>query len=121
MCSVPQPSMDVGIAGGTTPYIGNNLTLECLVQLDSGVSYSEVVVEIMWYKAGLRSTIASQETIVPPDMMHSTISFTYLLESHSGMYKCEATLTPRDVRTNSIPTVSSTFYDLTVIGKQFTH
>ena len=113
--------MDVGIAGGTTPYIGNNLTLECLVQLDSGVSYSEVVVEIMWYKAGLRSTIASQEIIVPPDMMHSTISFTYLLESHSGMYKCEATLTPRDVRTNSIPIVSSTFYDLTVIGKQFTH
>ena len=105
----------IGVVGGAVPYVGNSVVLECLVELDPAVSYSEVDVEVRWSKAGRSSTIPSQETIVPPDMMQSTISFSYLLESHSGMYKCEATLTPRDVRINSSPLITPMIYNFTAI------
>ena len=106
----------VRTVGDTVPYVGNNITVECLVELDAAVSYSEVDVEVRWLKVGSSSTIPSQEEIVPPDMMRSTISFTYLLESDSGRYKCEATLTPSDVRVNSPPLVTPQTYNLTAIG-----
>ena len=108
--------MLVRIARSTIPYVGNNVTLECLVQLDEAVSNSEVEMEVRWVKVGRRTAIPSLEAVIPPDRMRSTISFTNLLETDSGSYECGTTLTPRDTRVNSSPLNTPKIYNLTAIG-----
>ena len=108
--------MSVRIARNTIPYVGNNVTLECLVQLDSAVSNSEVEMEVRWVKVGRRTAIPSLEAEIPPDRMRSTIFLTNLLERDSGSYQCETTLTPLDARVNSSPLNTPKVYNLTAIG-----
>ena len=103
----------------TIPYLGNNVTLECLVQLNPAVSISEVEMVARWIKDGRRTPIPSQEAVIPPDSMRSIITFTNLLESDSGAYTCETILTPRDPRVNSSPLNTPKTITLTTIGNPF--
>ena len=108
--------MLVRMAGNTIPYVGNSVTLECLVQLDTAVSYTDVEMEVRWVKVGRRRALPSVEAVIPPDRMRSTVTFDHLLETDSGPYECRTTLTPRDARVNSAPLNTPAIYNLTAIG-----
>ena len=114
--SVPEPSVLVSVTEGTVAYVGNNLTLECSIRLSPAISYSEVEVEVRWLKDGRVYGGQIGEAEISHGSTQSEISFTYLLESDSGWYDCEAILSPRDVRVNSPQLVTSTIYNLTAIG-----
>lgn len=114
---VPPPSMIVRLVGDAIPHIGNNVSVECLVELDEAVSYSEVELEMRWLTDGRRSNIASAAVLTSPDTMRSSISFIFLSESDSGDYTCEAILTPRDLRVNSPSLTTPYIFNLTAIGK----
>ena len=98
------------------PYIGNNVSVKCSVELNPAVTYSEVDVDVRWLKDGRRYTGQSEVAMIVNGVTHSSISFAYLLESDSGWYECTAILTPHDVRVNSPQLVLPTLYNLTAIG-----
>ena len=106
------------IADRTVTYVGNNITLECIIKLNNAISNSDVEVNVVWLKEGRAYSGQSDRVIishaVSGNTTHSTITFNYLMSSDEGRYQCKATLVP--LLGNSRPKVESRFYDLTPIG-----
>ena len=109
--SVPEPLISVGIAANRQAYVGNDVTMECIIRLDPAIQPTEVSVDVRWLKNGERY---NEQSVTSHDMMSSTIFFDYLLESHGGEYTCEATLT----HVNSSPRITSKDFNLPAIGNQ---
>lgn len=120
--SVPQPSMSITIvADRPVTYVGNNVSLECIIKLNNAISNSDVDVNAVWLKDG-RSYSGQPERVVishtaSGNTTHTTITFNYLMSSDEARYQCQATLVP--LLGNSHPKVESRFYDLTTIGNNF--
>lgn len=116
---VPQPSMSINvIADRPVTYVGNNITLECIIKLNNAISNSDVEVNVMWLKEGRGYSGQSERVVISHDVSgnttHTTITFNYLMSSDKGRYQCKATLVP--LLGNSHPKVESRFHDLTTIG-----
>lgn len=106
------------IADRPVTYVGNNITLECIIKLNNAISNSDVEVNAVWLKEGRAYNGQSDRVvishIVSGNTTHTTITFNYLMSSDEGRYQCKATLVP--LLGNSSPKVESRFYDLTPIG-----
>ena len=118
--AVPQPSISVGIIGSKSPYIGNSIALECTVTLSSNISFNQVEVDVQWLKNGHGYNEQITEPVTFYATTRSAISFSYLLDSHTGRYTCQATITPNQTRINSLALTSTRVYNLLAIGKALT-
>lgn len=110
--------MSVNVSADRLTYVGNNITLECVIKLNNAISNSDVQVNAVWLREG--RTYGGQPRRVVISHAHSgnttrtSITFNYLMSSDGGMYQCGATLVP--LRGNSSPRVESRYYSLTPIG-----
>ena len=102
------------------PYVGNDITLVCEIQLPGVVSASDIGVSVRWLRGGSefsgvpgRVTVATLTT--PDSTVQSTVSFSPLLSSDGGRYECEATLTPQH-GTSYTSGMTSGDFQLTVTG-----
>lgn len=82
------------------PYVGNNITVVCGVQLFGVVDGSDVDVAVTWSKDGSEVTgvpgrVITTGAISSGGFVQNILSFTPLLSSDSGMYGCDATVTSR--------------------------
>ena len=50
--AVPPPSLTLEISDNKVPYVGNDITLVCEIQLPGVVSASDVDVSVRWLKGG---------------------------------------------------------------------
>ena len=112
--SVPEPLISVRIAANRQAYVGNDVTMECMVRLNPAIQPNEVSVDVRWLKDGQRY---NEQSVTSHDMTSSTIFFDYLLESHGGDYTCEVTLTPVPY-VNSSPRITSKDFNLPAIGNE---
>ena len=88
------------ISDNKVPYVGNDITLVCGIQLPGVVSASDVSVSVRWWKGNSEFRgVSGRVTVVTltssGSTVQSTASFSPLLSSDGGRYECEATLTPR--------------------------
>ena len=110
--------MDVGFATpGTVTYAGNNMTLNCGINLLEGVTDSDVTVSRSWTKDGAPfSGVSGRVTLTSTTRLTSTTYFTQLMFSplsssiDNGTYVCSVTLTPQQpqfvtgtTQTDSVP------------------
>ena len=81
-----------------TLYVGGNVTLECLIQLDSTVDSSVTVVVVWSTSDGVAITNTSHYTVSPLTgsfpTYNATLSISNLMMSDSGNYTCNATASP---------------------------
>ena len=81
-----------------TLYVGGNVTLECLIQLDSTVD-SSVTVAVVWSTSdGVAITNTSRYTVSPVTgffpTYNATLYISNLKTNDSGSYTCNATASP---------------------------
>lgn len=101
------------------PYVGNNITIVCGVQLTGMVDDGDVDVAVRWSKDGSEFTgITGRVTISGPfvsdGFVQSIMSFSPLLSSDSGKYECEANVSILQGTFSS--SIASQDMDLTVVG-----
>ena len=116
---VPPPSLTVTINNNEVPYVGNDITVVCGVQLTGVMDGGDVDVTVRWLKDGSEFTgVPGRVTITGPvgsgGFVQSIMSFTPLLTSDSGRYECEATVSA--LQGTSSPSTASQDMELTVIG-----
>ena len=109
----------MGINNNEVPYVGNDITVVCGVQLTGVVVGGDVGVAVTWSKDGTEFTgVPGRVTITGPvgagGFVQSIMSFTHLWSSDSGRYKCEATFT--GLQGTSSPSTASQDMQLTVVG-----
>ena len=83
--------MTLVIGESTTPYVGNNISLVCNIQLSGGLTTDDVSVSVKW----LRNDIIYRNSIPrgSGDTLQSMLHFSPLQPSDSGSYICEVTVT----------------------------
>ena len=117
--TVPQPSISVVNVGDETPYVGNDITLECTVQLHNVVNGRDVEVNLKWLKNGRvyngqQERVMISRAVSSSATIRSTATFGYLLLSDSSKYRCQVSLVP--LLGASSPLVASKLFQLAVIG-----
>ena len=87
---------------GAVTYAGNNVTLNCGINLLGGVTDSDVTVSSSWTKDGAAfSGVIGRVTLTSTTRLTSSAYFTQLMFSplsssmDNGTYVCSVTLTPR--------------------------
>ena len=108
----------MAINNNEVPYVGNDITVVCGVQL-TGVVVSDVDVAVRWLKDGSEFTgVPGRVTVIGPvgagGGVQSIMFFTHLLSSDSGRYECEATVTA--LQGTSSPSTASQDVELIVVG-----
>ena len=101
--TVPFPTVDVDSATpGAVTYAGNNVTLNCVINLLGGVTDSDVTVSSRWTKGGAPfSGVSGRVANTSATRITGTSYFTQLMFSplsssmDNGTYVCITTLTPR--------------------------
>ena len=116
---VPPPSLTVGIDNNEVPYVSNDITVVCGVQLTGVMDGGDVDVTVRWLKDGSGFTgVPGRVTITGPvgsgGFVQSIMPFSHLLTSDSGRYECEATVSA--LQGTSSPSAASQDMELTVIG-----
>ena len=112
--SVPKPSISLSVVGNKITYVGNNITLECTIQLNDVISDNDVEMNIIWLRNGSVFTEQTQRVTTTP--INISLSFMHLLESDRGRYKCNVTLIA--LKGNSPPQHNiSSDYQLNTTGK----
>ena len=92
--------MTVGIDASEVPYVSNNINLVCVVALSGVKADQQVDVELNWKKDGNELPDSDRITVTPIEILtlgvsvSSSIQFTLLELSDSGVYVCEAVITP---------------------------
>ena len=97
--TVPPPTVTVDFSTrGVVTYAGNNVTLNCAINLEGGVTDSDVTVSSMWTKNGAAFTgVSGRVTISNQLRVTSTVFLRQLVFSpliDNGTYACVVTLTP---------------------------
>ena len=100
--TVPAPDVTVAFSTpGAVTYAGNNVTLNCAINLEGGVIDSDVTVSSMWTKDGAAFTGVSGRVTVSNQLRFTGSSFLRQLvfsplssSVDNGTYVCVATLTP---------------------------
>ena len=106
---VQQPTVTVGIDAGEVAYISNNINLVCVVALSGVKADQQVEVELNWKKDGNELPDSDRITVTPTVILtlgvsvSSSIQFMLLELSDSGVYECEAVITPTS---GSIPVLN---------------
>ena len=75
----------------TTPYVGNNISLVCNIQLSGALTTNEVNVSVTWLRNDNIHRISTQSG--SGGTLQNMLLFHPLLSSDSGSYRCEVTLT----------------------------
>ena len=83
--------MTLVIGESTTPYVGNNISLVCNIQLLGGLTTNEINVSVRWLRNGI--VYRSSTPRGSGGILQSMLPFSPLLPSDSGNYSCEVTLT----------------------------
>ena len=91
------------VRGDEVTYIGNDVTVECVVILNGVRDGDDVDVSVSWMKGGTlftgvtdRVTINSPETQLSGAAVSSTVDFSPLQSPDAAMYTCEVVITPRE-------------------------
>lgn len=92
----------MGFSTSETTYAGNNVTLDCAITLNGGITDSYVTVSSMWTKGGVpfsgvngRVVISDQRALILGTLFRRQLMFSPLSSSmDSATYACVATLTP---------------------------
>ena len=100
--SVPSPDVTVDFTpAGAVPYAGNNVTLNCAISLEGGVTGSDVTVSSMWTKDGAaftgvsgRVTVSNQQRVTSSDFFRQLMFSPLSSSMDNGTYACVVTLTP---------------------------
>ena len=100
---MPTPCVTVDFfPPGAVTYAGNNVTLNCAISLEGGVTDSDVTVNSMWTKDGAAFTgVSGRVTISSQLQFTGTVFFRQLMFSplsssmDNGTYACMATVIPR--------------------------
>ena len=101
--TVPSPDVQVGFSTlGAVTYAGNNVTLICAIDLEGGVTDSDVTVSSMWTKDGTtftgvsgRVTISNQQRVTGTVFVRQLVFSPLSSSMDNGTYECVVTLTPR--------------------------
>ena len=107
-----------------TLYVGENVTLKCLIRLDSTVD-SSVTVTVVWSASdGVAITNTSRYTISPVTgsfpTYNATLHLSSLMMSDSSSYTCNGTASPDPPSSFIVPSkVQSELLSIT-IGKIYT-
>ena len=109
--TVPSPDVTVGFSTpGAVTYAGNNVTLNCAIDLEGGVTDSDVTVNSMWTKNGSaftgvsgRVTVSNQQRFTGSDFFRQLVFSPLSSSMDNGTYACVVTLTP--VRPQFVNTV----------------
>ena len=87
---------------GAVTYAGNNVTLNCAIDLEGGVTDSNVTVSSMWTKDGAaftgvsgRVTVSNQLRVTSSDFLRQLVFSPLSSSMDNGTYECVVTLTPR--------------------------
>ena len=99
---VPRPTVTVDFSTrGVITYAGNNVTLNCAIDLEGGVTDSDVTVSSMWTKDGVaftgvsgRVTISNQLRVTGSDFLRTVVFSPLSSSMDNGTYACVVTLTP---------------------------
>lgn len=99
---VPSPDVTVDFSTpGVVTYAGNDVTLVCAIDLEGGVTDSDVTVSSMWTKDVAAFTGVSGRVAVGNQMRQTSSVFTRRLvfsplssSMDNGTYACVVTLTP---------------------------
>ena len=99
---VPSPDVNVDFSTrGAVTYAGNNVTLNCAIDLEGGVTDSDVTVSSIWTKDDTAFTDVSGRVTIPNQIRLNSASFFRQLvfsplssSMDNGTYKCVVTLTP---------------------------
>ena len=99
--TVPSPTVVIETPGAVT-YAGNNVTLNCFINLVGRVTDSDVTASSRWTKDGAPFTgVSGRVTLTPATGVLSIAYRTQLMFSplsssmDNGTYMCIATLTPQ--------------------------
>ena len=84
--------MTLVIRESATPYVGNNISLVCNIQLSGALTTNEVSASIKWLKYGIQYRAVSTPS-GSGGTLQSILSFNHLVSTDSGIYSCEVTLT----------------------------
>ena len=91
-------------------YIGNDVTVECVVILSHVRDGDDVDVSVSWMKGSTPFTgVTDRVTINPPETqlsgaaVSSTVDFSPLQLSDAAVYTCEAVITPREGNVPALP------------------
>ena len=101
--TVPPPDVTVEFSPpGAIRYAGNNVTLNCAIDLMGGVTDSDVTVNSMWTKddaafTGVsgRVTVSNQQRVTGAVFTRQLVFSPLSSSMDNGTYACVATLTPR--------------------------
>ena len=101
--TVPPPDVTVEFSSpGVVTYAGNNVTLNCAISLEGGVTDSDVTVSSMWTKDGAaftgvsgRVTVSNQQRFTGRDFFRQLVFSPLSSSMDNGTYACVVTLTPR--------------------------
>ena len=83
--------MTLVIRESVTPYVGNDISLVCNIQLYGALTTNEVSVSVKWLKDDMQYRISAPSG--SGGTFKSILSFNHLVSSDSGNYSCEVTLT----------------------------
>ena len=112
--------ISVGINVGV-PFLGNSITLTCAVTLTGVKADIDVGVALNWRKNGGSLTDTSRITVTPVMstvfgvLVIGSVEFMSLEESDSGLYTCEAVITP--LEGDVPPLTASEDFSLTLISE----
>ena len=101
--AVPPPDVAVDVStSGVVTYAGNNVTLNCAIDLEGGVTDSNVTVSSMWTKDGAaftgvggRVTVSNQQKFTGRSFLRQLVFSPLSSSIDNGTYACVVTLTPR--------------------------
>ena len=101
--TVPSPRVTVGFSTrGPVTYAGNNVTLNCAIHLEGGVTDSDVTVSSMWTKDGAaftgvggRVAVSNQQRFTGHSFLRQLMFSPLSSSMDNGTYACVVTLTPR--------------------------
>ena len=100
--TVPPPDVTVEFStSGAVTYAGNNVTLNCAINLEGGVTDSDATVSSMWTKDGAaftgvsgRVTVLNQLRLTSSDFFRTLVFSPLSSSMDNGTYECVVTLTP---------------------------
>ena len=122
--TVPSPDVTVGFSTrGPVTYAGNNVTLNCAIDLEGGITDSDVIVSSRWTKDGAaftgvssRVTVSNQQRQTGDDFLRQLMFSPLSFSMDNGTYECVVTLIPRQPQfVNTV--MGSASYPLAVRGE----